>query len=155
MTPPDWGAQLLELPSPFTELLGLRIDRLDPDEVTASLTVDPERHLHPWGAVHGGVYCALIETVATLGAQLSAIPAGKLASGIENHASFLRQVRDGQLRAHATAIHRGKQLHLWSVTISDERDRPVAHGLVRLALLDGIPNQGPGSRTSPREARLS
>jgi uncharacterized protein (TIGR00369 family) len=155
VTSPDAVAQLRELPSPFTELLGLRIDRLDLDEVTASLTIDPERHLHPWGAVHGGVYCALIETVATLGAQLSAIPAGKLASGIENHTSFLRQVRDGQLRAQATAINRGRQLHLWSVTISDDRDRPVAHGLVRLALLDGIPDQSTGSSTSPREARPS
>jgi 1,4-dihydroxy-2-naphthoyl-CoA hydrolase len=155
VTPPDTVAQLRDLPSPFTELLGLRIDRLAPDEVTASLDIDPERHLHPWGAVHGGVYCALIETVATLGAQLSAIPAGKLASGIDHHTSFLRQVRDGQLRAQATAINRGRQLHLWAVTISDDRDRPVAHGLVRLVCLDGIPNQGPGSPTNPREARPS
>jgi len=145
-------AQLRELRSPFTELLGLRIDRLASDEVTATLTVDPERHLHPWGAVHGGVYCALIETLATLGAQLSAIPAGKLASGIENHTSFLRQVRDGQLSARATAINRGRQMHLWTVTVSDDRDRPVAYGLVRLALLDGIPDQSPGSSTPPRES---
>jgi 1,4-dihydroxy-2-naphthoyl-CoA hydrolase len=137
--PADWMARLGELPSPFTELLGLRIDRLESDEVTASLMVDPKRHLHPWGAVHGGVYCALIETVATLGAQLSAIPAGKLASGIENQTSFLRQVRGGELTARATPIHRGRQLHLWTVTISDERNRPVAHGTVRLALLDEIP----------------
>ena len=108
MTPPDLEAQLRDLPSPFTELLGLRIERLTPEEVTASLTVDPERHLHPWGAVHGGVYCAMVESLATLGAQLSAVPAGKLASGIENHTSFLRQVRDGQLRARATAISRGR-----------------------------------------------
>jgi uncharacterized protein (TIGR00369 family) len=123
--------------------------------VTASLTVDTARHMHPWGAVHGGVYCAIAETLATLGAQLSAIPAGKLASGIENHTSFLRQVRDGELRARATAINRGRQLHLWAVTITDERDRLVAHGLVRLALLDAIPNQGPGSLASPREAQPS
>jgi len=155
VTSPDVVAQLRELSSPFTELLGLRIDRLTSEEVTASLTVDPERHLHPWGAVHGGVYCALIETLATLGAQLPAIPDGKLASGIENHTSFLRQVRDGQLRARATAINRGRQLHLWAVTVSDERDRIVAHGLVRLALLEGIPEQRPGSSTSPREAEPS
>jgi uncharacterized protein (TIGR00369 family) len=123
----------------------MRFDRIAPDEVTASLTVDPDCHMHPWGAVHGGVYCALIETVATLGAQLSAIPAGKLASGIENHTSFLRQVRGGELRARATAINRGRQLHLWAVTVSDDQDRPVAHGLVRLALLDATPNKSPGA----------
>jgi uncharacterized protein (TIGR00369 family) len=134
--PSDVAAHLRGLPSPFTELLGLRIERAEPDEITASLAVDPQRHHHPWGAVHGGVYCALVETLATLGAQLSAIPAGKLASGIENHTSFLRQVRDGELHARATAISRGRQLHLWSVTITDDRDRTVAHGTVRLTLLD-------------------
>ncbi len=67
MTAPDVMAQLQNLSSPFTELLGLRIDQVGPDEVTARLTVAPERHLHPWGAVHGGVYCALVETLATFG----------------------------------------------------------------------------------------
>jgi 1,4-dihydroxy-2-naphthoyl-CoA hydrolase len=153
MTSLDVAAQLPQLRSPFADLLGLRIDRLAPDEVTASLTVDPERHLHPWGAVHGGVYCTLIETLATLGAQVSALPAGKQASGIENHTSFLRQVRNGELRARATAISRGRQLHLWSVAVSDDQDRPVAHGLVRLALL--VPVADSESPTNPRESGLS
>jgi uncharacterized protein (TIGR00369 family) len=155
MTTPDMAAELRTLPSPFTELFGVHIHTLTPEEVTASLTVDPACHLHPWGAVHGGVYCTLSETLATLGAQLSALPAGKLASGIENHTSFLRQVRDGELRARAVAVNRGRQLHLWSVTITDERDRLVAHGLVRLALLDGMPEQRPGAPTNPREAEPS
>jgi uncharacterized protein (TIGR00369 family) len=68
-----------------------------------------------------------------------------------NHTSFLRQVRDGELRARATALNRGRQLHLWTVTITDEREQLVAHGLVRLALLDATQHQGPGSPTSPRE----
>src|SRR5579875_604206 len=93
----DLLATLRDTPSPFTQLIGLRIETLTPDEVTAVLTVDPARHLHPWGAVHGGVYSSMIETLATLGAQMSALPAGKMASGIENHTSFLRQVREGQL----------------------------------------------------------
>jgi uncharacterized protein (TIGR00369 family) len=145
MTSRDVADQLSALRSPFTELLGLHIDEVSLDQVTARLMVDPERHLHPWGAVHGGVYSAIVETLATLGAQLSAIPEGKLASGIENHTSFLRQVRAGQLQAHATPINRGRQLHLWAVTITDEQDRLVAQGLVRLILLDAPPS--PGSKS--------
>jgi uncharacterized protein (TIGR00369 family) len=151
MTVPDVAAELRAVQSPFTEFFGLRIDTLTPEEVTATLTVDPARHLHPWGAVHGGVYCTLVETLATLGAQLSAMPAGKLASGIENHTSFLRQVREGELSARAVAINRGGQLHLWSVTITDERGRVVAHGLVRLAILDARPPQGSGASPHPGE----
>lgn len=153
MTSADLAAQLRAQPSPFTELFGLRIDTLTPEEVTASLTVDPARHFHPWGAVHGGVYCMLSETMATLGAQLSAIPAGKLASGIENHTSFLRQVRGGELRARARAMSPGRQLHLWTVTIMDGRDRLVAHSMVRLALLDRITDGGAGAPAGPGESK--
>jgi hypothetical protein len=49
------------------------------------------------------------------------------------------------------AINRGGQMHLWSVTITDDRDRVVAHGLVRLALLDARPRQGAGVPTHPGE----
>jgi len=132
----DLTGRLLNLSSPYVERLGLRLLSATPDEVTAALTVDPDAHFHPWNAVHGGVYCAIVETLATLGAQLSAIPAGKLASGIENHTSFLRQVRGGELWARAVPVSRGRQLHLWDVRITDEQDRVVATGRVRLALLD-------------------
>ena len=130
-------AHLNTLSSPLVETLGIRLESATEDEVVASMIVDPAKHFHPWGAVHGGVYCAIIETLATLGAQMSAVPAGKLASGIENHTSFLRQVRGGELRARGKAIQRGRQMHLWEVRITDEQDRIVAHGTVRLALLDG------------------
>ena len=85
MTSSDVAAQLGALESPFTELLGLHYDVRSPDEVTAHLTVDPMRHLHPWGAVHGGVYCAIVETLATLGvrvvppAAIRILPSGRTA----------------------------------------------------------------------------
>jgi len=72
--------------------------------------------------------------------------------GIENHTSFLRQVRDGELRARATPISRGRQLHLWAITITDGQDRPVAHSTVRLVLLDAMPGQDPASPPRPRKA---
>jgi uncharacterized protein (TIGR00369 family) len=137
------AAQVRAMVSPFDHLLGLCIEEIGPDEVTARLVVDPEKHAQPWGAVHGGVYCTIVETLATIGAQVSAIPAGKVASGIENHTSFLRQVRGGELRARATAVTRGRQLHLWSVTITDQENRPLAHGSVRVMLLDPPPTSKP------------
>jgi uncharacterized protein (TIGR00369 family) len=79
----------------------------------------------------------VIETLATLGAALAAIPQGKMAVGVENHTSFVRAVRSGELRAHAVPLHRGRTLHLWEVRIVDERDRLVARGTVRLAIIDG------------------
>jgi 1,4-dihydroxy-2-naphthoyl-CoA hydrolase len=127
-------ADILLLPSPYTDFFGLRVDSISSDEVTASLTVDPALHHHPWGAVHGGVYCSMVESLATLGAVASVMPDGKLAVGVENHTSFLRPVVSGELSARAVPLQRGRQMHLWEVRIVDELERLVAHGTVRLAL---------------------
>jgi uncharacterized protein (TIGR00369 family) len=128
--------QLRSAPSPLVDLLSLRIETVTEEEITATLPVDPAVHMHPWGAVHGGVYCAVIETLATLGAALAAIPEGKLAVGVENHTSFVRAVRGGELRARAVPLHRGRTLHLWEAQIVDERNRLVARGTVRLAIVE-------------------
>lgn len=132
----DVASEIRTRSSPLVDLLGLRIESATPDEIVATLRVDPEKHLHPWNAVHGGVYCTIVETLATLGAQFAALPEGKVASGIENHTSFLRQVREGEITARATPIQRGKQLHLWEVRVTDAEARPVAYGVVRLMLLE-------------------
>jgi uncharacterized protein (TIGR00369 family) len=41
-------------------------------------------------------------------------------------------VNSGRLTATATPIHRGRSQQLWQVAITDEQDRLVARGQVRL-----------------------
>jgi uncharacterized protein (TIGR00369 family) len=59
--------------------------------------------------------------------------------GISNHTDFLRPVREGTLRAEATPLARGRTTQLWQVAISDDQDRLVAHGRVRLINLTDMP----------------
>lgn len=135
MSAEDLVSQIRRMPSPHVDMLGLQVQSATLEEVVATLTVDPAKHFHPWGAVHGGVYCSVTETLATIGAALSAIPEGRLAVGLENHTSFVRSVRGGELTARGVALNRGRQMHLWEVRIVDERERLVARGTVRLALI--------------------
>ena len=53
--------------------------------------------------------------------------------GVNNNTDFLRAVREGLLTAEATPIHRGRTQQLWQVLVTDEQDRLVARGQVRLA----------------------
>jgi uncharacterized protein (TIGR00369 family) len=53
--------------------------------------------------------------------------------GTSNHTDFLRPVREGTLTATATPVQRGRSQQLWDVAITDEEDRLVATGRVRLA----------------------
>lgn len=91
-----------------------------------------DQHLQPFGLVHGGVFCGVIETITSIGATLHVRPHGQDAVGLENTTSFVRAVAHGRLTALATPISRGRTNQLWEAWIRDEQDRLVAQGRVRL-----------------------
>ncbi len=121
----------------LVKLLGMRFVRADADFVQVTWDVT-EDHFQPYGIVHGGAYCAAVETAASIGAGLWYGERGQVV-GVSNHTDFLRAVREGTLTATATPIHRGRSQQLWLVEISDDQSRLVARGQVRLQNLAGRP----------------
>ena len=115
----------------FDASIGLRYERYDGDEVLARLTVTPALQ-QPYGILHGGVYCTVVESTASVGAALWYGDRGNVV-GVANHTNFLRAVREGELTVRATPVQRGRTQQLWSVDVRDEQDRLVAKGEVRLA----------------------
>ncbi len=109
----------------------LRFTEATGDAVTCTVTID-DRHLQPFGLVHGGVHCGVIETVCSIGATLHVRDRGQEAVGLENTTSFVRAVREGTLVATAAPVARGRTNQLWEAWIRDERGRLVAQGRVRL-----------------------
>jgi uncharacterized protein (TIGR00369 family) len=116
-------------------VLAFELDEAGPDRVVMSWTIGPQ-HLQPYGIVHGGVYCSVVETTASIGAAVWFGERGKVV-GVANHTNFLRAVRSGRVTATATPIHRGRSQQLWQVLINDEDGRDVARGEVRLQNLEG------------------
>ena len=113
------------------QAFGLRLDHADPDRVEMSWTID-EHHLQTYGNVHGGVYCAVVETAGSIGAGLWYGEQGKVV-GLANHTEFLRPAtHGGRLTATALPLHRGRTQQLWEIRIQDESSRLVAHGQLRL-----------------------
>ena len=121
----------------FIKLVGVRIGEASGDRVVLTCPVTPDLH-QPFGLVHGGVYATLAETAASVGASLWFGDQGKVV-GVSNHADFLRAVRQGELRAEATPLSRGRTTQLWQVEIGDEQGRLVAHSKVRLQNLAEAP----------------
>jgi uncharacterized protein (TIGR00369 family) len=114
----------------FAERAGFAITAASPDEVVLEWDVQPEHH-QPYGIVHGGVYCSAIESAASIGAAVWFGERGQVV-GVNNNTDFLRAVSDGHLSARATPLHRGRSQQLWQVAITDDQDRVVARGQVRL-----------------------
>ncbi|WP_369799837.1 PaaI family thioesterase [Micromonospora sp. HK10] len=119
----------------FVALLGLKFDEVSADRVVIRWQVRPELH-QPYGIQHGGVYCSVVETAASIGGALWLGDQGKVV-GVSNQTDFLRAVRDGELTAVGTPIHRGRSQQLWLVEITDEGGRLVSRGQVRLQNLTG------------------
>lgn len=114
---------------------GIVILTATPDEVTCALEVG-EKHHQGYGIVHGGVHAGVIETLASIGAALVAMPRGQRVVGLENTTSFIRAVRSGKLLGTARPVTRGRTTQVWEAWIRDPEGNLVAQGRVRLLCLD-------------------
>jgi uncharacterized protein (TIGR00369 family) len=115
--------------------LGFRTVRATADEVVIEYDV-AEKHLQPYGIVHGGVHCAVVETACSVGAGVVAMARQQSVVGIENHTTFVRAVRSGRIRVVATPVTRGRRTQVWEATARDDAGRVVSTGRVRLLCLD-------------------
>lgn len=125
--------------APFDHGIGLVFTEISPDGARASLELTPKLH-QPAGIVHGGVYCAIVESVASVSAHSWLTQNGDPGAtvvGVNNNTDFLRAVSSGTVFAAATPIHRGRRQQLWLVTITDADQRMIARGQVRLQNLAG------------------
>lgn len=121
--------------SGFDSVMGFRLVRATTEEVVLEYDVD-EKHHQPYGIVHGGVHCATVETVCSIGAGLNAMARGQGVVGLENHTSFIRAVRRGRVRVTGTPITRGRRSQVWEAVARNEAGEVVATGRLRLLCLD-------------------
>lgn len=137
---------MVEEATDFTESLNDRLDGYDRemglrfvtatvDEVRAEMPVTPKQH-QPYGLVHGGVYCGIVETLCSVGAALNAAQHGRTAVGLENSTSFIHAVRSGTLHAKAVPLTRGRRTQVWAAEIRGDDGKLAAHGKVRMLLLE-------------------
>jgi uncharacterized protein (TIGR00369 family) len=109
----------------FDRLYGLQLLSCSETEVRAQVSVREELK-QPRGLLHGGVYAAIAESIASLGTALAVLERGETAMGMSNSTSFLRPITEGVVHALATRVHRGRTTWVWDVRFSDDADRTCA-----------------------------
>jgi len=134
----DLAALNAEIRDSFVQHLGVEFTEVSGDRVVATWQARPELH-QPYGIVHGGVHCSVIETLASVGAALWAAQddPGRKVVGVNNNTDFYRAVHEGTLTSTATPLHRGRSQQVWLVETTDEDGRVAARGQVRLQNLAG------------------
>jgi uncharacterized protein (TIGR00369 family) len=113
----------------FDARYGLEILSLGEEEATARVEVTAAA-MQPAGLVHGGVYAAIAESLATR-ATGAAVP-DRAAHGLSTQTSFLRPIMRGTIHATARSRHRGRTTWVWEVDITDDDGRLCA--LVRMTV---------------------
>jgi 1,4-dihydroxy-2-naphthoyl-CoA hydrolase len=118
--------------SAFVAAINFDVTEADGSRVTGSVELGSEQHT-PWGVVHGGVYCSVVESAASIGASLAVQERGQFAVGVNNNTDFLRPMTTGRIDVVAEPVQQGRTLQLWQVLLTRADDgKLVARGQVRL-----------------------
>jgi uncharacterized protein (TIGR00369 family) len=103
-------------------------------ELARSRTKVGDRHKQPFGLVHGGVYAAMAESLASQATYEAVSGGGEMAVGLSNHTSFMRPVLSGYVHAEARRRHRGRTTWVWDVEMTDDDGRLCALARVTMAV---------------------
>jgi len=117
----------------FDRLYGLEIGEISDGLVRGRVPVRDDLR-QAAGLVHGGVYAAVAESLATNGTAAQVFEDGNTAMGLSNQTSFLRPVTRGTINAVARARHRGRTTWVWEVELTDDDGRLCALTRVTVAV---------------------
>ena len=118
--------------SPFVAAMRFEVTEATGTRVTGHVDVGPDQHT-PWGVVHGGLYCSVVESAASIGASTAVLEHGQFSVGVNNNTDFIRAMTDGRIDVLAEPIQQGRTQQLWQVQLTRAEDgKLVARGQVRL-----------------------
>jgi 1,4-dihydroxy-2-naphthoyl-CoA hydrolase len=119
--PPAWLPDGVS--SPLDDKLGVQITDWNPERMAATMPVAGNEQ--PFGLLHGGATCTLVETIGSMAAAIGAGP-DKQVVGIELNASYLRAATSGTVTAVCTPVRRGRTLSTFVIDITDDQGRQTA-----------------------------
>ena len=130
MSARPWGLDslpepLLPLERTFEGFLGLDWHELTDDSARVSFEVR-DNLKQPLGLLHGGIYCAVAETLASVATVRVVWREGMIGSGLSNSASFLRPIKAGTVHVVARCRHHDDREWLWSHEFRDDHERLCA-----------------------------
>jgi uncharacterized protein (TIGR00369 family) len=121
--------------APYPALIGLTIEALDFDSCRIDLEL-AERHMQPFGIVHGGVLATLIDS-ATFWAAFMRLPEDAGLVNVDLKLNYLKAVVRGHLRTEGQCLRAGRQISYTVASVFDAAGELVAHGTSTMMALPG------------------
>jgi uncharacterized protein (TIGR00369 family) len=124
---------LIPLERTFEGFLELEWLDLGPESAHVRFAVR-ENLKQPLGLMHGGIYCAVAETVASVATVNEVWRDGCIGAGLSNYASFLRPITEGSVDVRAQLRGHDEREWVWDHEFRDERERLCALVEVTIAV---------------------
>ena len=118
---------------PYFTLISMELKELDQGRCRLEVVIQ-EKHLQPFGMVHGGVYSSLVDAAA-FWAVYSQIDEDLGMTTVEMKLNYLAPSSEGALIAKGKNIKVGKTLCLGEASIEDETGKLLAHGTSTMMVL--------------------
>lgn len=115
--------------------LDLKFTEIGEDYLKMTMPVS-EKTKQPYGYIHGGANCVLIETIGSIASALVIDTSKFYCVGIEINANHLRSVTEGLVLATARPLHLGRTTHVWEVKITESAGKLSCAGRLTVAILD-------------------
>ena len=116
----------------LAENMGIELIEFTRERVVATMPVAGNRQ--PFGLLHGGATCALVETVGSWAAILGVGPERK-AVGIELNATYVKAATSGVVTAVCTPVRRGRTLATFLIEVTDDRGNVTASARLTCMIL--------------------
>ena len=121
---------------PYFNLISMKIDSLEMGRSILEVEIQ-EKHLQPYGIVHGGVYSSLIDAAA-FWAAYSTVEGASGMTTVEMKLNYLAPAASGRFIARGKSIKTGKTLCLSEATVYDDNEKMLAHGTATLMVLKSL-----------------
>jgi uncharacterized protein (TIGR00369 family) len=122
---------------PYFTLLSMRILELEVGRSLLEIDLD-QKHLQPFGLVHGGVFSSIIDAAAFWAVYTEADETAGMTT-VDLKLNYLAPAFAGKLIATGRNIKLGKTLGLGEAVITDEDGRILAHGISTLMVIPDHP----------------
>lgn len=122
--------------SPFFELLSMKIVDVGPGFSVVEIELS-QKHLQPFGFVHGCVFAALVDAAAFWAVYYQIENQNAGATTVDVKLNYLAPAVSGKIIAKGRQIKLGKTLGYAEAEVSTESGKLLAHGTSTLILLPG------------------
>ncbi|MBW1767429.1 MAG: PaaI family thioesterase [Deltaproteobacteria bacterium] len=124
---------------PYFSLISMNVKSIEMGKSLLEVDI-MEKHLQPFGNVHGGVFSSLVDA-AVFWAVFTEIDDGLGMTTVELKLNYLAPASTGKMIAKGRRIKTGKTICLGEAYIEDEEGKLLAHGTSTMMILKDLPIQ--------------